>query len=434
MTGKPVFYGTGWCNNDVESWGLMKIESTYYLWFTTLNAAITSCRQVGLATSTDLLHWTEDPNNPIFADTSGNYGTYCGFPFKYNNTYYFLVTQSEAPLTSGVSRINLFSSSTPTFYDSDRVLLGTAITTGGPNDWDGWNIDTPFVLTDNVSRVIPTGGMLNIYYTGEEVGAGTASDLTGLISGLADEVLSQPSKWMFFGNVSVTNGILQVGPGIHSFASQSSASFPLVSAPYALRSRSLVSATGSPEYSYVGLANSQETNYVLAPHSSESYVTSDGAGEQTTINHNGQNSFANYDIIWANSEVRYYQDGVLMATHTNPPLTPMGVIIEALSPTMYSYCDWIFLHKYASIAPSSFFGQEEQEEPVIDVTAPNIVIVSPTNQTILPSTTSITITLTTNENAYCRYSLTNPSFDYATEGTVFTNGEGSLVHTSRFLD
>ena len=271
--GQPVFNGSGWCANDVEGWGLIKVDSTYYLWFTTLYAGSTSCRQVGLSTSTDLLHWTEDPNNPIFADTPGNYGTYCGFPFKYNNTYYFLVTQAEARLSTGVSRINLYSSPTPTFYVSDRTLLGTAITTGDVSDWDGWNIDTPFVLAENVSRKIPSGGTLNIYYTGERVDSGTLSDFTGLISGLADEVLAEPGRWIFSGHVSVADGVLQAGPDVDSFAFQNSASFPLVSAPYALRSRSLVSATTGSDYSYVGLANSQKTNYALAPHSSESYLT-----------------------------------------------------------------------------------------------------------------------------------------------------------------
>ena len=98
--GNPVFAGGGWCASDTEVWGVMKISSTYYMWFSTLHAGSVTCRQVGLATSTNLFSWVQDPSNPIFADTSGNYGTYCGFPFIYNNTYYFLVTQCEAHLSA----------------------------------------------------------------------------------------------------------------------------------------------------------------------------------------------------------------------------------------------------------------------------------------------------------------------------------------------
>ena len=51
--------------SDVEGWGLIKIGSTYYLWYDTLSNLP---RKTGLATSTDLIHWTKDSNNPIFID------------------------------------------------------------------------------------------------------------------------------------------------------------------------------------------------------------------------------------------------------------------------------------------------------------------------------------------------------------------------------
>ena len=159
-------------------------------------------------------------------------------------------------------------------------------------------------------------------------------------------------------------------------------------------------------------------------------LPSDGLTEQISINNAGQTAFANYDIVWTDSAVQYYQNGVLMATHTNSPVTSMGALIEALSPTMYAYCDWIFLHKYAPAEPSNSFGQEEQYEQVNDFDAPGIILVSPTNETVLiSSTTSVTITLATDENADCRYSLTNPSFDYVTEGIAFTSGQGTLLHS-----
>ena len=68
-----------------------------------------------------------------------------------------------------------------------------------------------------------------------------------------------------------------------------------------------------------------------------------------------------------------------------------------------------------------------------DTTPPEITIVSPVNGIALPdSTTSVVVTITTDENADCRYSTTNPNFDYLTEGTDFTTGQGTLTHSFTF--
>jgi predicted GH43/DUF377 family glycosyl hydrolase len=187
-SGNPVFSGGGWCANDVEPWGLIKISSTYYLWFSTLNNVP---RSLGFATSTNLMSWTADANNPIFPGASGTAGVYCACPFTYNGSYYLLVTEDPGSVgEGGVDRINLYWSATPTFYSGARTFLGTAISCGGSSDWDGQYVDTPFVYTANVSRTVPLGSTLDIYYTGEAVGGGAATDFTGLVTGAADVVLS----------------------------------------------------------------------------------------------------------------------------------------------------------------------------------------------------------------------------------------------------
>jgi hypothetical protein len=67
-----------------------------------------------------------------------------------------------------------------------------------------------------------------------------------------------------------------------------------------------------------------------------------------------------------------------------------------------------------------------------DTAPPEITIIDPPNGTVLPAnTTSVTITVTTNEYAECKYS-TNPDFDYAAEGTDFTYGQGTLRHSFIF--
>ena len=166
---------------------------------------------------------------------------------------------------------------------------------------------------------------------------GVASDFTGLANGTADAILSAiPSKWITSGNVVELGGLLQVGPNVESEALQNSAAYPLFSGPYALRSSSMVSVTGSSVYADVGFSDVGNVNYATAPDSSDSYCTSNGAAIQSTFNTAGQTSLAIYDIVWTSSGVNYYQNGVLKASHTNPPNVAMGAILEADSTTVTS--------------------------------------------------------------------------------------------------
>jgi hypothetical protein len=166
------------------------------------------------------------------------------------------------------------------------------------------------------------------------------------------------SKWVTSGNVVQTNGYLEVGPGADSIAEQNTTSYSLFSAPYVLRSRSLVSTTG-PVSAYVGFADSGLSQWALAPHTYVSYYTYNGVTEQNTTDPTGQTSYATYDIVWTTSSVTYYQDGVLKATHTNPPSVSMGAYLRAYTLTEYARCDWILIHKYASAVPTVAFGPEE---------------------------------------------------------------------------
>ena len=60
--GNPVLTGTPgqWDDpsNSMDPWGVMKVGSTYYLWYNTIGGT----RGAGLATSSDLMHWTKDSN------------------------------------------------------------------------------------------------------------------------------------------------------------------------------------------------------------------------------------------------------------------------------------------------------------------------------------------------------------------------------------
>ena len=66
----------------------------------------------------------------------------------------------------------------------------------------------------------------------------------------------------------------------------------------------------------------------------------------------------------------------------------------------------------------------------VDRTPPVISIVSPTSGSVLSSgTTSVVVSISTDENAYCKYSLTNSAFNFSIEGTSFSSGEGTLQHS-----
>jgi hypothetical protein len=162
--GNPVLTGTTGQWDDpsysLDPWGVIKIGSTYYLWYNSIGGGPLG-RCTGLATSTDLKAWTKDANNPIFTN-----GRFCGFSFKYGSYYYFLV----AHYTSGgdYSQMELYRDSNPTFYSGNREYLGIAINYG-PAQWDSHDQDTPFVLTDTIYRdtYAASNNELWAYYAGE---------------------------------------------------------------------------------------------------------------------------------------------------------------------------------------------------------------------------------------------------------------------------
>ncbi|MCJ7767548.1 DUF2341 domain-containing protein, partial [Candidatus Bathyarchaeota archaeon] len=86
--------------------------------------------------------------------------------------------------------------------------------------------------------------------------------------------------------------------------------------------------------------------------------------------------------------------------------------------------------EYALFNVSSFGQYEVTANYSPDTTPPEMTVVSPVNGSMLSAdTTSVTITVTTNEYADCRCSTTDPFFDYMTEGTDFTSGQGTLSHS-----
>lgn len=157
----PVLSGAGtstWEGNSTDPWGIMKVGSTYYLWYN--NVGVTP-RQSGLAISTDLIHWTKDSHNPIFGDADKQ--MYCIHPFKYDNWYYMITSAFYSP--QAWMQFRLYRDSNPTFYPQEREYLGTILfSTYG--SWDTAYLDTPSVMTTNINRDSFPDNDIWLYYSG----------------------------------------------------------------------------------------------------------------------------------------------------------------------------------------------------------------------------------------------------------------------------
>ncbi len=161
----PVLQGTNgtWDANGLEAWGVMKFANGTYVAY--YNNFLNPPRKVGIAYSDDLIHWTKDPNDPIFSNPSG---VYCGCPFVNRGRYYLLLP------TNGPDdvRIELYGSGQPDFPQANRTDLGTMVVTN--SSWIGF--DTPFVQPADVHRIVADS--FDVYYTGIPYGTPIREDLT----------------------------------------------------------------------------------------------------------------------------------------------------------------------------------------------------------------------------------------------------------------
>jgi len=171
--GNPVVTGdpSQWDDPSygLDPTGVIKVGSTYYLWYNSIGGGPLG-RCIGIATSTDLKHWTKDSNNPIFTS-----GRFCSFAFKYSGYYYMLVPHYTY---SDYGEIELYKDVNPTFYPSSRVFLGVPVNPGPEGSWDDRRFDTPCVLTDTIYRdsYAASNNELWAYYAGTGTPTGSGAD------------------------------------------------------------------------------------------------------------------------------------------------------------------------------------------------------------------------------------------------------------------
>ncbi|MBN2014476.1 MAG: DUF2341 domain-containing protein, partial [Candidatus Altiarchaeota archaeon] len=174
-------------------------------------------------------------------------------------------------------------------------------------------------------------------------------------------------------------------------------------------------------------------------------------------------NFTLLKLVWTSTAVKFYEDGVLKKTlTTNVPQDTCAPLFEGYFNSSKVYIDWVFVREYTSIEPTIYFGSEESPSNIqitkegisyiryrsndtlgnledtknqtikIDYTPAQITIVNPENDTNLSSETTWTwINVSTDENAVCKYNLTNSNFDYASQGTTFTNTSG-MAHSFNY--
>jgi len=204
-SGNGCVLDIGYVNGGTEPqevYGVIKVGSTYYLGTDNPGGAT---RAAGVATTTDLIHVTKDAANPLF--TGGRYDQ--GF-FKFGNYYYDILPHYLAGSNLN-AELELYRSPTMPFYASTRTYLGVIKQQAGGNgssgNWNSYALDTPFVLTDDVTRSTfnLTSGDLWMYY------AGTADSAhTNFFTGLA--IAAQGLQIQQDTFAALPNGGTLVGP------------------------------------------------------------------------------------------------------------------------------------------------------------------------------------------------------------------------------
>jgi hypothetical protein len=151
---------------EICAGGIIKVDSTYYAFYEAgSGSGRRNGRKIGVVTSTNLVDWTKDANNPIYSG-----GRFCPSIFQYGSYYYMLVPHYTSG--SNYSQIELYRDTNPTFYSSSREFVKIAIDYGAVGEWDDHDLDTPIALTDDIFRnsFSASNNELWTYYAGESGG------------------------------------------------------------------------------------------------------------------------------------------------------------------------------------------------------------------------------------------------------------------------
>jgi len=161
-SGNPILESSeSWEQGRCEPWGLIKDDDTYRLFINNIDTTPGNTRYIGSATSTDLINWVKDENNPYILN-----GSFCPDIFKYEDNFYLLVVHYTSG--SDYAEPDLYRCNDSTFYPERREYIGVAWETD--DDWDWHDMDCINVIADNITKSSFThsGGSFCAIYGGED--------------------------------------------------------------------------------------------------------------------------------------------------------------------------------------------------------------------------------------------------------------------------
>ena len=178
-----------WDLAPLDHGGVIKVGNTYYLYYNTIG----NPRQIGLATSTDLVTWTKHASNPLYIGTVGadiegatadtNQGRFCPDVVRWDTPSGAIRYAMFVPHYIGAAttpEIEVYTCSSPVFLRADRSYVGTMFRTAttplslqNGRTISGSGTDTPRIITDDITRNVTTTAR-----TGHEVRAAVAMNVT----------------------------------------------------------------------------------------------------------------------------------------------------------------------------------------------------------------------------------------------------------------
>jgi len=160
----PVFEGTG---SDWEEYvrhpSVIKVGSTYHMFYDGRKSQPRGWDgDIGHATSTDLINWTRDLNNPVIERSASAWeedDITAPFAIDINGTYYIFYAGYSHDLQSGDKWPHFISYVTTTDFVTFTKSPHACIITPGDGGWDDWNVAEPTVMFE-------ADGTLHLYYDG----------------------------------------------------------------------------------------------------------------------------------------------------------------------------------------------------------------------------------------------------------------------------
>jgi predicted GH43/DUF377 family glycosyl hydrolase len=161
-----------WDAYEIYTPMVVKVETIYHMWYS--GAAIDDQDNIGHATSTDRIHWDEDPENPVLlrGESQGWDMQWVVTPYVIFKSDTFHMWYSGALNISNVS-IGYATATDPYGKNWTKDTLHNPILSPSPGNWDYPRVEYPSISTFNDTLyMFYTGGN----YNNRDIGFATSTD------------------------------------------------------------------------------------------------------------------------------------------------------------------------------------------------------------------------------------------------------------------